>query len=230
MKSKNLLISAIATAVVLSACGSSDPAADAPAIATTAATTQTSAETEPSAAEAAPVTEAPAAPEAPAETEAPPETDAPPDTVVVNADDLASGGVLAVANADPDLGIFVAAVTAAGLLDTLNSNGPFTLFASTNAAIEGLPEGVVTKLLLPENAEVLKAIVSYHVIEGATRGADLTAGPLKSLEGNELAITTAGGVQVNGANVATVELEATNGIVLRVDQLLIPPNIDLATL
>jgi uncharacterized surface protein with fasciclin (FAS1) repeats len=225
MKSKSLLISALATAIVLSACGSSDPGADSASTAGATSPASTPAASESSVIETSlPTTEVPL------ETDAPPATDAPPETVVVDTEDLASGGVLAVANADPELGIFVAAVTAAELVDTLDNQGPFTLFVPTNAAIESLPEGVVGKLLLPENKDVLKAIVSYHVVEGALRGSDLTDGPLETLQGAEIAIETVNGIRVNQANVSTVELDATNGIVLRIDQMLIPPGIDLAAL
>jgi uncharacterized surface protein with fasciclin (FAS1) repeats len=124
----------------------------------------------------------------------------------------------------------VAAIVAAGLGDALSGEGPFTVFAPTNAAFEALPEGLLEKLLLPENKDVLTSILTYHVVSGKVMAADVTAGDVATLEGSTIAITTDGGVMINDATVTATDVEASNGVIHVIDQVIVPPTVDLSAL
>ena len=95
------------------------------------------------------------------------------------------GDIVAVASANPDFSTLVAAVDAAGLVETLQGEGPFTVFAPTNDAFAALPAGLVDKLLLPENKDVLVQILTYHVVAGKVMAADVTAGDVPTRRGLE---------------------------------------------
>ena len=164
-------------------------------------------------------TEAPATSEAPS-TEAPMGTEAP-----------AAEDIVAIASANEDFSTLVAAVSAAGLGETLQGEGPFTVFAPTNAAFDALPAGLVDKLLMPENKDVLVKILTYHVVSGAIMAADVTAGDVASVEGGMIAVTTNdGGVQVNGASVVSADIVASNGVIHVIDAVILPPDVDPAAL
>ena len=141
-----------------------------------------------------------------------------------------AGDIVAVASGNADFSTLVAAIQAAGLVETLQGAGPFTVFAPTNAAFDALPEGLLEKLLLPENVAVLTAILSYHVVPGKVMSADVTAGDVATVEGSTIAITTDGGVKVNGANVVSVDVAASNGVIHVIDQVIVPPTVDVASL
>ena len=113
----------------------------------------------------------------------------------------AAGTIVDVAAANPDFSTLVAAVKAAGLVETLNGPGPFTVFAPTNEAFAALPAGLLDKLLLPANKETLTKILTYHVLGSKVLAADVTAGTVKTVEGSDITITTDGGVKVNEADV-----------------------------
>jgi uncharacterized surface protein with fasciclin (FAS1) repeats len=119
----------------------------------------------------------------------------------------------------------VAAVTAAGLVDTLNSQGPFTVFAPTNAAFTALPAGTVDTLLLPENIEQLKAVLTYHVVPGKIMSSALAGTTTTTATVNGATVTVDGtaGVKVNGANVVTADIEASNGVIHVIDAVILPP-------
>ena len=104
-----------------------------------------------------------------------------------------AGDIVAVASANPDFSTLVAAVGAAGLVETLQGPGPFTVFAPTNEAFAALPAGLVDKLLLPENKDTLVKILTYHVVSGKVMAADVTAGDVPSVEGSPIAVTVDGG-------------------------------------
>ena len=164
-------------------------------------------------------TEAPATSEAPS-TEAPMGTEAP-----------AAEDIVAIASANEDFSTLVAAVSAAGLVETLQGEGPFTVFAPTNAAFDALPAGLLDKLLMPENKDVLVKILTYHVVSGAIMAADVTAGDVASVEGGMIAVTTNdGGVQVNGASVVSPDILASNGVIHVIDAVILPPDVDPAAL
>ena len=117
----------------------------------------------------------------------------------------------------------VAAVQAAGLVDTLKGEGPFTVFAPTDDAFAALPAGTVEDLLKPENKETLVKILTYHVIAGKVMAADLSNGmKAATVEGGEVTIMTEGGVMVNEAKVTTADIEATNGVIHVIDAVLMP--------
>jgi len=143
---------------------------------------------------------------------------------------LDAGDIVAVASGNPDFSTLVAAIQAAGLVETLQGDGPFTVFAPTNAAFEALPAGLLEKLLLPENVAALTAILTYHVVPGKVMSADVTAGDVASVEGSTIAITTDGGVKVNGANVVAVDVAASNGVIHVIDAVIVPPTVDVNSL
>ncbi|MFN4129786.1 MAG: fasciclin domain-containing protein [Paracoccaceae bacterium] len=118
----------------------------------------------------------------------------------------------------------VAAVTAAGLVDTLKGEGPFTVFAPTDEAFAALPEGTVENLLLPENKDQLTAILTYHVVPGKVMSTDLSEGlTAATVNGADVTITLDGGAKVNGANITTADIEATNGVIHVIDTVIMPP-------
>jgi uncharacterized surface protein with fasciclin (FAS1) repeats len=120
-------------------------------------------------------------------------------------------------------GTLVAAVQAAGLVDTLKSEGPFTVFAPTDEAFAALPEGTVEDLLKPENIDQLTAILTYHVIPAKVMSGDLSNDmSAATVQGGEVKIMTDGGVTVNGANVVTADIEASNGVIHVIDAVILP--------
>ena len=140
------------------------------------------------------------------------------------------GTIVEVAASNPDFETLVAAVTAAGLAETLSGEGPFTVFAPTDEAFDALPEGVLDALLLPENKDALTSILTYHVVSGEVMAADVTAGDVPTVEGSTIAITTDGGVKVNEANVTATDVDASNGVIHVIDAVLVPPTVDVAAL
>ena len=118
-----------------------------------------------------------------------------------------------------------AALTAAGLVDTLNSAGPFTVFAPTDDAFAKLPEGTVDKLL--KDVPKLTAILTYHVLSGKIMAADvikMDGKTAKTVNGADLKITTQGGVNLNGSvHVTKTDIDCSNGVIHVVDAVLMPP-------
>jgi len=117
-----------------------------------------------------------------------------------------------------------AALQAADLVDTLKGDGPFTVFAPTDAAFAKLPEGTVESLLKPENRDQLVAILTYHVVAGKVEAADVVKlDEAKTVNGQDVQITVAdNGVQVNNANVIKTDIEASNGVIHVIDTVIIP--------
>ena len=117
----------------------------------------------------------------------------------------------------------VAAVEAAGLVETLKGEGPFTVFAPTDDAFAALPAGTVENLLKPENKDQLTAILTYHVVPGKVMSGDLSNGmTAATVQGGEITIMTEGGVKVNDANVTTADIEASNGVIHVIDKVIMP--------
>ena len=115
----------------------------------------------------------------------------------------------------------VAAVEAAGLVETLKGEGPFTVFAPTGEAFAALPEGTVEGLL--EDTEALTAILTYHVVPGKVMSTDLSDGMMaETVNGQSVTIGTDGGVTVEGANVTTADIEASNGVIHVIDSVILP--------
>ena len=118
----------------------------------------------------------------------------------------------------------VAAVEAAGLVETLKGEGPFTVFAPTDAAFAALPAGTVEELLKPENKDQLTAILTYHVVPGKVMSTDLSEGlKAATVNGKEVTITLEGGAKVDGATISTADIEATNGVIHVIDAVILPP-------
>lgn len=118
----------------------------------------------------------------------------------------------------------VAAVQAAGLVDTLKGDGPFTVFAPTDDAFSALPEGTVDMLLKPENKDKLTSILTYHVVPGKVMSGDLSDGMMAAtVQGAEVKIGTANGVTVNTANVVQADIAASNGVIHVIDAVIMPP-------
>ncbi len=118
----------------------------------------------------------------------------------------------------------VAAVQAAGLVETLKGEGPFTVFAPTDAAFAALPEGTVENLLKPENKDMLVAVLTYHVIPGKVMAADIAGKKLDvaTVQGSNLAIDATNGVMVDGATVSTADVETSNGVIHIIDKVVLP--------
>ena len=123
----------------------------------------------------------------------------------------------------------VAAVKAAGLVDTLEGKGPFTVFAPTNAAFGKLPAGTVDTLVKPENKAMLTKILTYHVVPGKLEASDLTDGKkLKTVEGEELTVKRAGDKVTivdakGGSSTVTIpNVDQSNGVIHVVDTVLMP--------
>lgn len=204
MKKRSLTAAVIAASLLFVACGDDkdDAAAE-----TTAAAAETTA--------------------APTETMAP-STD--PMTSETMAED--PGTIVDIAVGNPDFSTLVAAVTAAGLVETLSGEGPFTVFAPTNDAFAALPAGLVDKLLLPENKDVLTQILTYHVVSGKVMSTDVAAGEVPSVEGSPITVTVDGGtVMLNdSATVTAVDIEASNGVIHVIDAVILPPGLDVSAL
>jgi len=138
--------------------------------------------------------------------------------------------IVALAVATEGFSTLVAALTAAGLVETLQGEGPFTVFAPNDAAFAALPEGLLEKLLLPENIAVLTSILTYHVVGAKVLSTEVVAGDAASVEGSTLALTTDMGVMVNDATVIQADVVGSNGVIHVIDKVLVPPTVDLSTL
>ena len=146
------------------------------------------------------------------------------------ADEAGVGTIVDVASNTEGFSTLVTAVGAAGLVDTLNGEGPFTVFAPTDEAFAALPPGVLDALLLPENKETLAKILTYHVVPGAVMAADVTDGDVATVEGQTVTLSTADGVTVNGAAVIQADVVADNGVIHVIDAVILPPDVDPAAL
>ena len=119
----------------------------------------------------------------------------------------------------------VAAVKAAGLVETLKGEGPFTVFAPTDEAFAKLPEGTVENLLKPENKEQLVAILTYHVVPGKTMSSDIAGRQLEvaTVQGDTVTIDASdGAVTVDDATVVKADVEADNGVIHVIDTVIMP--------
>ena len=121
-------------------------------------------------------------------------------------------------------GTLLAAAQAAGLVGTLKSEGPFTVFAPTDEAFAALPEGTVESLLLPENKDQLVEILTYHVVPAKVMAGEISDRRTRVLtvQGDRLAVNGYNGVKVNGASVVAADIETSNGIIHVIDSVLLP--------
>ena len=114
----------------------------------------------------------------------------------------------------------VAAVKAAGLVETLKGKGPFTVFAPTDEAFAKIPKDQLDALLA-DKAKLTK-VLTYHVVAGKVMAADVKAGPVKTLDGSNMTITTEGGVMVDKARVTATDIAASNGVIHVIDSVILP--------
>ena len=123
-----------------------------------------------------------------------------------------------------DFNTLVAAVQAAGLVETLKGEGPFTVFAPTDEAFAALPEGTVASLLEPENRDQLVAVLTYHVVPGRVMAADVVGlDSAETVQGQSIDIEVSGdSVMVDGATVVATDIETDNGVIHVIDQVILP--------
>ena len=118
----------------------------------------------------------------------------------------------------------VAAVKAAGLVETLKGEGPFTVFAPTDDAFAKLPAGTLEDLLKPENKEKLAAILTYHVVPGKVMSGDIAGKTMmvESVEGSKLSVDATDGVKIDEAKVTTADIVTSNGVIHVIDTVVLP--------
>lgn len=134
------------------------------------------------------------------------------------------GDIVAVAAGAGDFNTLVSAIEAAGLVEALQGEGPFTVFAPTDAAFKKLPPGTLEDLLKPENRKNLVSILTYHVVPGKVMAADVKTMEVETLNGQKLSIKVEdGNVTVNGATVIATDVAAGNGVIHAIDTVMRPP-------
>ena len=135
-----------------------------------------------------------------------------------------SKDIVDTAVADDDFNTLVAAIQAAGLVETLKGEGPFTVFAPTDEAFAKLPEGTLDSLLKPANKQKLASILTYHVVPGKVMAADvLNLSEAKTVNGQSLKIAVKDGtVMVNSAKVIKTDIECSNGVIHVIDAVVLP--------
>lgn len=144
--------------------------------------------------------------------------------LTVGAEDAPKKDIVDTAVAAGKFKTLAAALKAAGLVDTLKGDGPFTVFAPTDEAFAKLPEGTVESLLKPENKEKLVAILTYHVVSGKVMAADVVKlTEAKTVQGGKVKIEVKNGkVKVDGANVVKTDIAASNGVIHVIDAVILP--------
>ncbi|MEM6458344.1 MAG: fasciclin domain-containing protein [Planctomycetota bacterium] len=137
---------------------------------------------------------------------------------------VASADIVGVASSAGTFETLLAAAGAAGLVETLQSEGPLTVLAPTDDAFAKLPEGTVDSLLLPENKDRLAEILTYHVIAGKVKAEQaLEAGEAATVQGDTVLFALEDGqAQVNGINILATDVKASNGVIHVIDEVLIP--------
>ena len=137
----------------------------------------------------------------------------------------AAGSIVDIAVGNPDFSTLVAALKAAGLVETLSGKGPFTVFAPTNAAFAKLPAGTVENLLKPENKATLTGILTYHVVAGQVLAKDVVGlTSATTVQGAAIKIDASNGVKLNDATVTATDIQGTNGVIHVIDTVLMPPS------
>ena len=140
-----------------------------------------------------------------------------------------TGTIVDVAAGNPDFATLVTAVKAAGLAETLAGPGPFTVFAPTNEAFAKVPKDVLDKLLA--NKEALTKVLTYHVLAGEVKAADVMPGEVTSVEGSTATIADAGGqLKINDATIVATDVMASNGVIHVIDSVILPPDLDVNAL
>ena len=122
-----------------------------------------------------------------------------------------------------DFNTLAAALTAADLVETLKGDGPFTVFAPTDAAFAALPAGTLEELLKPESKDTLTAILTYHVVPGKVMSTDLSDGMMAgTVQGDELKVMLGENVMIGDAKVINADIETSNGVIHVIDKVLLP--------
>ena len=147
-------------------------------------------------------------------------------TALISGPAFAAGHAMDIVDTAADAGSFttlLAAAEAAGLVETLKGEGPFTIFAPTDDAFAKLPEGTVENLLLPENKDQLVSILTYHVIPGKVMSGDLSDDMMATtVQGSDVMIDLDNGVMVQESTVVTPDIEASNGVIHVIDTVMLP--------
>lgn len=137
-----------------------------------------------------------------------------------------TGTIVEVAATNGSFNTLVAAIKAAGLVETLSEKGPFTVFAPTDKAFEALPKGTVESLLKPENKAKLQKILTYHVVSGEVTSNMIKSGDVNTVEGSPVSVSVNDGkLKVGSANIISVDVDASNGVIHVIDKVLLPPNL-----
>ena len=132
--------------------------------------------------------------------------------------------IVDIAAGNENFSTLVAAVQAGGLVETLKSDGPFTVFAPTDEAFAALPEGTVESLLKPENKDQLVKVLTYHVVPGAVTSDQLAGQRLNvaTVQGQNVHVDGRNGVRINKSTVTMPDIIATNGVIHVIDRVLLP--------
>ncbi|MCY7323980.1 MAG: fasciclin domain-containing protein [Phormidesmis sp. CAN_BIN36] len=131
--------------------------------------------------------------------------------------------IVQIASTNGSFKTLTAALKAAGLVSTLSTPGPFTVFAPTDAAFAALPKATVEKLLKPENKAMLVKILTYHVVSGEVLSTSLQSGNVKTVEGSPVMVKVGTrGVMVNNAKVVKADIRASNGVIHVIDKVILP--------
>ncbi|PSB20888.1 fasciclin [Phormidesmis priestleyi ULC007] len=131
--------------------------------------------------------------------------------------------IVEIASTNDSFKTLTAALKAAGLVETLSSPGPFTVFAPTDAAFAALPKGTVEELLKPENKAILVKVLTYHVVSGEVLSTNLKSGNVKTVEGSPVMVKVGtSSVMVNNAKVVKADIKASNGVIHVIDRVILP--------
>jgi uncharacterized surface protein with fasciclin (FAS1) repeats len=137
-----------------------------------------------------------------------------------------TGTIVDIAASNASFKTLVAAVRAAGLVEVLSGEGPFTVFAPTDEAFAALPKGTLEALLKPENKAKLQQILTYHVVPGSVMSTAIKPGQVNTVEGKPVTLSTKGNrIMVNNANVTAADIKASNGVIHVIDKVILPPGL-----
>ena len=145
-------------------------------------------------------------------------------SVSIGAASATSKNIVETAAQSGKFNTLVAALKAAGLVNTLNGKGPFTVFAPSDTAFSKLPAGTLDGLLMPENKAKLVSILAYHVIPGKVMSGDIAGKKIsvKTVQGSKISVDAMYGVKINDSNVVSADIAATNGVIHVIDKVLMP--------
>lgn len=153
-------------------------------------------------------------------------TPADPTASGIESGEISGESIVDVASNAGTFNTFTQAVEAAGLTETLSQDGSYTVFAPTDEAFEQLPEGTLDQLLQPENQDLLRQILTYHVVPQAVTSSEIQPGEVNTVEGTPVNIQVSdGSVMVNEAMVTEPDIQASNGVIHAIDQVILPPQI-----